>query len=167
MKWINVTSVSELKKFKTLKNARISINKDVNDFFKKKGCKDKNINGMIKINSNSWQGLYDKIVIFRELLKEFDIDESEISEIEVKEISRSKSKYFSSEECEYIFYLLELDGKERGDKLKITRDCYFDKKVAKKWRDNIAKKLHPDKCSHKEAANAISKLNQLYEDMIS
>lgn len=168
MDWINVKSVDDLRNFKTLKNARIEINKDIKEFFKKKKCKDKNINEMIKITSNSWKGLFDKIVVFREFLNEFTVSKNEISTIETKEINEGESsKYFICDEYEYIFYLLELDGKERANKLKITRECYSDKKVAKKWRDNIAKKLHPDKCKHEDAACAVAKLNQLYEDMIS
>ena len=36
MDWINVKSVDDLRNFKTLKNARIEINKDIKEFFKKK-----------------------------------------------------------------------------------------------------------------------------------
>ena len=77
------------------------------------------------------------------------------------------NKYFISKASEYIFYLVELDGKERMEKLKVTRKHYSNKKVAKEWRDNIAKEIHPDVCKIKDAEKAIAKLNQLYSGMIS
>ena len=45
--------------------------------------------------------------------------------------------------------------------------CYSDKVAAKEWRDSIAKVIPPDKCKHINANEAICKLNQLYEDMVS
>ena len=59
---------------------------------------------MIKITSNSWKGLFDKIVVFREFLNEFNVSKSEISTIETKGISEDRSsEYFICDEYEYIF----------------------------------------------------------------
>ncbi len=44
---------------------------------------------------------------------------------------------FVSKQAELEFYLLELDGKQRNDKLGITSDCYHDKLVAQLWHNEI------------------------------
>ena len=70
-----------------------------------------------------------------------------------------------TEACEYIFYLVELDGKLRMDKLGITPTLFSNKKTAKRWRDRISKVIHPDCCHHQRASEAMAELNQLYNQM--
>ena len=52
---------------------------------------------------------------------------------------------FISKQAEYIYYLTELDGKTRNNKLGLTDIHYESKKEAKKWYKNIARLVHPDK----------------------
>ena len=111
----------------------------------------------------SWKNLYNSIIELKQLIHEF---EGEINEGNINN-NYNDNKYFISKASEYIFYLVELDGKERMEKLKVTRKHYSNKKVAKEWRDNIAKEIHPDVCKIKDAEKAIAKLNQLYSGMIS
>ena len=158
MEWINVNSVEELKKIcKKLSIAKKMIKVDIEKMYNGKESKDKNISEVIKISSNSWKGLYDKIKAFREITNYIDLTY----------INKNSNIYFKSKGAEYIFYLLELDGKQRAEKLNITMKCYSYKVAAKEWRDSIAKVIHPDKCKHINANEAICKLNQLYEDMVS
>lgn len=167
MEWLNIESVEELKQLGTMRKVIRMIKKDMADLFKDKESRDKNIVSMIEVKSNSWQGLYQKIVALREVITYIDgnfIINKNIDNL--KEEGRDEG-YFNSKESEYIFYLLELDGKQRADKLNITMKCYSSKKEAKLWRDSIAKIIHPDKCNNSRANEAICKLNQLYEDMLS
>lgn len=170
MEWLNVNSVEELKKFGKINHVKSIAKKDIESLFKNKNSKDKNIVYMISINSGSWVGLYQKIVALREVISYLE-DNVIIKNIDdtnkvANESEDKTSVYFNSKEAEYIFYLLELDGKQRADKLNITMKCYSNKNEAKMWRDSIAKVIHPDKCKNERASEAICKLNQLYEDMI-
>lgn len=168
MEWININSIDDLKKMGKLKPVMKMIKDDLAKLYAGKRSKDKNIVEMINVRSNSWQGLYDKIIALREVINSVDsnyINSNNKTEFQVT--ARKSTSYFNSLEAEYIFYLLELDGKQRADKLHITMKCYSDKAFAKSWRDSIAKIIHPDKCSNSRANDAISKLNQLYEEMVA
>lgn len=165
MEWLNVSSVDELKKFGKMKNVMSLIKKDIENLFKDKKCKEKNIVSMIVIKSRSWTSLYEKVVALREVISY--VNDTVILKNTAIENNNDYNEYFNDKASEYIFYLLELSGKARADKLNIQLKHYSNKKEAKKWRDSIAKVIHPDKCKNKQANKAISKLNQLYEDMIN
>lgn len=161
MDWLWADSVDDLKKLGKMNEVKSLIKKDIADLFKDKKSKDKNIVEMIKVTSGSWKGLYDKVTALREVIfylgsKNNDSDEC----------NDEDEKYFKSKADEYIFYLLELDGKQRADKLNITMKCYSDKSEAKKWRDSIAKVIHPDKCNNERANESLSRLNQFYKEML-
>ena len=113
------------------------------------------------MGNNEIQGYEPFVDELKQLIHEFEGDINEGN------INSNANGYFISKASEYIFYLVELDGKERMEKLKVTRKHYSNKKVAKEWRDNIAKEIHPDVCKIKDAEKAIAKLNQLYAGMIS
>ena len=176
MEWLKCDTEEKVLKenYGTLKNLIKSIKIDNKDLFSNYESKDKNIGDMIKITSNSWKGITEKIIIFKEVIKSLNINiygennaykNSYLKNNEDGKNVEEKENFFKSEEAKIIFYLLEIDGLKRAKALNITRMQYSNKKEAKKWRDNIAKKIHPDICKHKEAARAISKLNQLYEEM--
>ncbi|MGL5766697.1 MAG: hypothetical protein ACRCX8_13755, partial [Sarcina sp.] len=80
---------------------------------------------------------------------------------EIREI-----EYFKSEEDRLLFYILEMDGEKRSENLGITRSCFLSKKNAQKWRNEISKKVHPDKTNNPKAQKAAAKINQLYKEMI-
>lgn len=170
MEWLKVSSVDELKKLGKIQQTMLVIKKDIERLFQDKKSKDKNVAAMLSVKSNSWDGLYQKIIVLREvisyindnaIIKNSDVVTKVESQGEIDE-----SAYFKNKEAEYIFYLLELDGKQRSEKLNITMKCYSNKKEAKIWRDSIAKIIHPDICKDQRANEAICKLNQLYEDMV-
>lgn len=84
--------------------------------------------------------------------------------VKVKEIKTNE--YFYSEVDRYIFALTELDGKNRKKILGISFLHYKDKDIAKKWRKEILKKIHPDISNHPKAREACEKMNQIYNEMI-
>ena len=132
MEWININSIDDLKKMGKLKPVMKMIKDDLAKLYAGKRSKDKNIVEMINVRSNSWQGLYDKIIALREVINSVEsnyINSNNKTEFQVT--ARKSTSYFNSLEAEYIFYLLELDGKQRADKLHITMKCYSDKAFAK------------------------------------
>ncbi|MGL4760906.1 MAG: hypothetical protein ACRC6T_05890 [Sarcina sp.] len=159
MKWLGVTSVDELKKLGKMKEVQKNIRVDLDEYFKGKKSKDKNIIEMIKITSNSWEGLLDKIKGFRNLINDLS---RETYAIEIDD----SVDYFKSEEDRTIFALLELEGRKRNEVLGITRKCFMNEKDAKKWRNEISKRVHPDKSKNKYADRASAKINQLYTEMV-
>ncbi len=76
------------------------------------------------------------------------------------------NNYFISREAEIIFYLVELEGETRLKKLGINRTHYSNKNKATKWRNDLAKLIHPDKCDHPEAVKAFTILEKMYHEMI-
>lgn len=162
MDWLNVNNIEDIKKFGTLNEVKKIIKNDLKVYFSGVKSKDKNIIEMISVKSSSWIGLLDKIKALKIFVNEF----SDIKNNETYNSDAYNDDYFKSKTDEYIFYLLEMDGKQRAEKLKISRNCYLSISAAKKWRNKIAKELHPDKSNHKKATQAAAKLNQLYKEMI-
>lgn len=73
--------------------------------------------------------------------------------------------YFKSEEHKIIFALLYTDTYLREDLLGIFPELYSDASKAKEWRNGLIKKIHPDNCKIKGAADAVKKINLLYARM--
>lgn len=141
MEWLKVKSIEELKTLGKFKDVCHEVKQD---------CK-----GMINIKARSWEDMYKSIEEFKELVSVMDIN-----------TDKNRNLYFNSLEAEYIFYLVELDGDERADKLNITKRCYTNKKIAKTWRDKIANIIQADKSSHDKSMEALAQLNKLYNDMV-
>lgn len=72
---------------------------------------------------------------------------------------------FKTEADEYIYYLVELDGKTRQEKLHITTFHYHNQDYAKKWRDEIQQKIAPLQSKNSHYEQAVDTLNTLYESM--
>jgi len=102
-----------------------------------------------KVNTKSWQNLYESICDYNDSIKKPDIDQ-----------------YFVSKEAEVIFYLVELSGEIRLKMLGLTKSYYSNKNKATKWRNSILKLIHPDKCLYQKASEATIKLNSIYKEMI-
>jgi hypothetical protein len=100
----------------------------------------------IKISANSFEELLEVIFVLKE-----------------KWIGLVEGP-FVSKEAEYIYYLTELDGKNRTKKLGITDKHYVDKDTAKKWYREIAKLVHPDK-NNSNDNKAFEVLTELYKVM--
>ncbi|MEG0773758.1 hypothetical protein [Clostridium sp.] len=142
MNLFKVKSVEELKK--------IGKFKDVVTQFKDGMDNDE------KVNTRSWQSLYDAISDYQKSLKNK----------KAKDSKQETTSYFISKEAEIIFYLIELDGEERAKKLGLTKTHFKNKKKATKWRNNIEKIINLDKCNHPMAAEAKSKLDSIYKEMV-
>lgn len=137
-KWYEVNSIEELKALGNFNEVKALIKSDLGD--------------SIKLKSSGWKELFDSIVMLRNFIDE------------VKK-SSNKDLYFNSEVSEIIYYLLNLEGKSRLDKLKITQKYFLNREIAKEWKMNMAKKLHPDICKHEKATEAMSEVNKLYKEM--
>ncbi|MGL6104621.1 hypothetical protein [Romboutsia sp.] len=115
MRWINVTSVEELKTLGKFRDITWEIKQDLDE--------------MANISGRNWKVLYDKIVKFREFTRLVTVQQQDTD------------SYFTSKANEYIFYLTELDGEIRMKKLGITKSHFTNKKKSKKWRDKISKQI--------------------------
>ena len=157
MKWYEVKSVEELKSLGTLKSVKQEINKDIKGIT---GIKE--ITQFIKMGSNSWKGQLTKIQNLKKIIELVNEENSIVSDNE----EFSKESYFKSDAHKYIFYLLELQGEIRMEKLKIYKSHYINNEVAKSWYKNIAKKIHPDVCKDERAAEAMAELTSIFNNMV-
>ena len=73
--------------------------------------------------------------------------------------------FFKDLASETIFYLLQMSGEERTDRLHITVMLYKDKSLARRWRDDLMKIVHPDNCKHPMAAQAAAEVTRIYKRM--
>ncbi len=143
MDFFSASSVEELKKCGKLKQVRAVIK----EMFEPN----------IKIKANTWENLYKSINDLKKIIPYIPIE---------TETKQTNNLYFKGDAEKYIFFLLELDGKERSDRLGINKVHHIDKEVATQWRNKIAKIIHPDVCKHCKAEKAMAKLNEIYEGMI-
>lgn len=177
MKWIDCSDINELKflsaKYEKnpFKNMKIEINNDLAIMGKQCGINKSVAKNIFNINSRDWNGLLKKIMLLKEfslkIQKNMECSYNEKDIDNYKTTIDSELDYFKSQEDEIIFYLLEMEGHKRSEKLGITRKCFINKSDAKKWRQQVIKKIHPDKSKNKNASRACAKINQLYEEMIN
>ena len=140
MKWFYCSSIEELKELGSFREVRKKVKEEIGE--------------NIKIKANSWRNLFTSISSFKELFKK------------VKSSQQKDELYFNSQISKLIFYLLELDGEIRLEKLGVNKLHYLNKEKADKWKRNLVKKLHPDVCNHPKADKAIIEVNSLYKEMI-
>ena len=137
MRWLNAKSIEELKQYGSIKLLR----QDITEFMGEKHT----------IKGRSYEEIFKRIVEFKE--------------VSTKLVRLTRNDYFVSDSDKYIFYLVELDGEDRFNKLQLTDTQFRERKAAKKWRDNIAKVIHPDCCHHPKANEAMNELTMLYDMM--
>lgn len=170
MKWYEATSVEELRQLGKLSTVKRQISKDI-----KKMSGRKNLDGFIKIGSNSWKGQYEKIVALKKLAMEFSLNSNEILDLDNNKVIKSgqvnnkadSCDFFKSKADRYIFCLLELGGEERVKQLNIYKSLYINKTAAKEWYIKIAKEIHPDNCNNVKATEAMAELTAIYDKMVS
>lgn len=162
MEWINVSSIEELKKLGKFREVSNGIKEDV-------------AGTGIKVTGRGWNDLWKSIQNFKDLLRFCPESKVEVQASETKpkidqqrelKVNSQDAIYFTSQAAEYIFYLVELDGEVRVEKLGITSSCFSNKRSAKNWREKISRVIHPDICHHLYASDAMSKLNELYAHMV-
>lgn len=79
--------------------------------------------------------------------------------------TQKNDNFFISEDAKLIFALTQLDGEKRAEILGITKEMYSSLEKSKKWYRSYISKLHPDRCKHPLADEAIAQLNNIYERM--
>ena len=72
--------------------------------------------------------------------------------------SNYKNDFFKSRQSELLFYLTELDGKQRNKLLGLTDFHYENKKKANKWYKEIRQYVHPDKGGDDKAFHILQKI---------
>ncbi|HFJ9494793.1 hypothetical protein CN520_02720 [Bacillus cereus] len=146
MKWFEVKTVEELRQLGKLKDIKFKVSNDLGP--------------NIKVVARSWDDLFVAV----KSLKRFV--EFKTGSYEFKEKVENNVPYFKSEVDKLIYYIMELDGEVRQEKLNITPFHYQNKEFATTWRNKLMKKLHPDVCKHPMAQKATVELNYLYARMV-
>ena len=109
--------------------------------------------------TNSWAAMFETIQKYNQVT-------GKPAKKEEKESSTWDDPFFKSEEAMYIFYLTQLDGEARADKLGINKIHYGSETAARRWMQNIAKHVHPDNSTHPYARQASEELNGIYAGML-
>ena len=141
MEFFNANSLSELKTYGNFRDLKE----------KTKAILGENI----KIKAKSWVELFESIQDIRKVT----------NLIKIESFSK-EDLFFKGNTEKLIFYLVELDGKTRLDKLGITLLHYTNKKIAKKWKNSVSKQIHPDVCNNPLASDAMNELINIYEEMV-
>lgn len=76
-----------------------------------------------------------------------------------------RGPYFVSRAAEVTYALLHLDGDAKVSILGVTPRHFGDARLAKAWRDDLIKLIHPDRCGHPHAGPATAALNADYDFM--
>jgi hypothetical protein len=146
MRLLQVKTLEELKSFGSFREVRQSIQSS--------------LGRRLSLKVRGWKELL-------EAVNQLQVLEGNITEESNQVVIADKSSlYFKSEAARIIYALLELDGEQRLKELKISRAYYQDLDKAKKWRNELARIIHPDKCEHPKAALATNKLTELFENMV-
>lgn len=164
MYWLDMKSLEELMSCGKLKELTMQIRLEVGEGF--------------KFRCNSWKNLYEDVSVYQEHIrksKELDKKQPKNEDTEASSTVSKKTKrrpkkyesnYFKSKDAEIIYYLLELEGSFRLEKLGVNKSHYSNKIKATTWRNELVKIIHPDKCKHPLANEAMAKLISMYENMV-
>lgn len=193
MEWLYIENKEELQKYanekydkKPFDKLRKEIKDDLKNYINNIDKEIKLKENFISITASRWDKLFEKIYLLREMINQLGVKNRD-EEVEVKENEEAtrivekvkekpsneilnndgdESEYFKSKSDELIFYILELNGKNRNQKLGVMNEFYKDKVAAEKWRRNILLKIHPDICNNSKASEAVIKFEQLCELII-
>ena len=147
--WMTIQSVEELRTWGTLKEVKALLGQLWGD--------DQLASG------TSFEQVFKKVQALQKMIQK-RVPMSE--EYSTEPLIPTTSPYFANEAAEYLFYLLELEGELRMKKLNIQSTLFSNPKKAKNWYRQIAKIIHPDYCPHPKATEGMTKLNELYAQMI-
>ena len=150
MKWLQAKTIKELQAYGSFKDVRQRIQNSLGQRF--------------SLKVRSWQELLEAVQRLQSLVSDSSIQLTQ--EIQAAVVSDEYSLYFNSEEARFIYALVELDGEQRLKELGVNKSYYRDFNKAKKWRNEVAKIIHPDVCKHPKATLAINKLTELFENMV-
>lgn len=172
MWWLNIESENELRKLakerygtRPLENLKKEINSDIDKFLEEKGL-DVGPKNSKKFVARKWNELYSKTLKIKSFYFSLE-NKSRGEKLEKKGGKKTvEIEYFKSRSDELIFYILELSGKNRNEKLGVKESFYRNKKQGKTWRNKILKEIHPDVCTNERANEAIHAFEQLCELII-
>jgi cell division protein FtsB len=127
------------------------------------------------IKARSWADLVEKIKLpaIDPTVEEL---QAQIVKLEAENIAlkqqliaaqNTDSDYFVSPDAEIVYTIINLDGEQRLKALGINKSHFKDSDKAKKWRNDLAMKVHPDKCTHPHAARAMEEITALFENMVA
>lgn len=159
MEWLKAKTFEDFKQLGTFKLVREQIKTDL-------GTK-------LELKVRGWDDLWEAVQNIQKLssstLETLTSDSSDIN-AELNSINEDNvdesSLYFKSESARIIYALVELDEKYRLKELGVDRTHYRDVEKAKKWRNKIAKLIHPDYCQHPKATLAMNLLTDLFNNMV-
>ena len=143
MKWFKAESVTELKACGSFSEVRQEIQSSIGKQF--------------QLKARSWRDLLKAIKDLHRVLE--NEDQQEVI------IPNGSLTYFKCKADKIIFALLELEGEPRLKMLSANKSHYRDLEKARKWRNELAKIIHPDKCKHPKATLATNELNKLFNNM--
>ena len=109
------------------------------------------------IKAKSWSELVKKI---ENIKKVFCKNTSEIINKE------ERTTYFISPSHELAYHILKHKQGFFDKELGISKKHYMDKKEARKWRDKMVKKFHPDYVKFNFAEEVTAKINKIYKQMV-
>jgi hypothetical protein len=151
MNWLQATTTKELQSCGSFRDIR----NNTQDFLGKR----------LRLRVRGWKNLLEVV----EHLRSFSISPDSTAILEASEeinFLDGDSLYFKSEATRIIYALVKLDGDQRLKELKIDKSYYRDSEKAKKWRNQIAKLIHPDRCDHPQSAVAANKLSEIFNNMV-
>jgi cell division protein FtsB len=123
------------------------------------------------LKARSWADLVAKINPDLTIELRAEIDRLKAENAELKQqlaiAQNTDSDYFVSPQAEIVYSIIKLDGEQRLKALGINKSHFKDANKAKKWRNDIAKKVHPDKCAHPQAAQAMDEITAIFENMVA
>jgi cell division protein FtsB len=129
----------------------------------------------LNLKATSWAGLVEKLNTvtsqepsIRELQAQIAKLEAENASLKQQLVAaqNTDSDYFVSPDAEIVYSIIKLDGDQRLKALGINRSHYKNSDKAKKWRNDLAMKIHPDKCAHPHAGKAMDEITALYDNMV-
>ncbi len=145
MNWFSVQSANDLKKLGKFQEVKKNIQNELTN--------------SIQIKARGWNDLFRIISKLNELKNNNKID--------ICFENKDENVYFTSEASRYIYSLVELSGEFQLKELGISRVHLRDKSKAKSLRNKIAHEIHPDKCKHPKASEAMEELNNLFKEVVS
>ncbi len=123
-----------------------------------------------KLKARSWADLVEKIKPDPILELQAEIDRLKAENASLKQqlitAQNTDSDYFVSPTAEIVYSIVKLDGEQRLKALGVNGSHYKDADKAKKWRNDLAAKVHPDKCAHPDADRAMNKVTAIYQNMV-
>ncbi len=127
------------------------------------------------IKARSWAALADKLNNPKPAKPTIKVLQAQIAELKAENAAlkqllataqNTDSDYFVSPTAEIVYSIVKLDGEQRLKALGVNGSHYKDADKAKKWRNDLAAKVHPDKCAHPDADKAMNKVTAIYQNMV-